>query len=187
MVRNVCAWGKNFSSNWKRQIGYVLETGVVDRDNVNLDESSVAVESSEAAASKRRFGMAMLKPGLPSVSANCVGEPLLRCCSRTLANLLANSESPTCRKDHILQIKRLNSQNPTCHRCFRPRYEALFDLVACTQSQIAGSDNTLDSFKHICSSLCLELLLQCHLVTPQFAVLQQQLIHRVYQIHLPRW
>ena len=46
------------------------------------------------------------EPELPLVRANCVGEPWpSRCCSRTLANLVASSESPTCWTTEVHQIK----------------------------------------------------------------------------------
>jgi hypothetical protein len=164
------------------------EVGEGDNDNL-VGETSVdgSDASGSAACMKGLATTAVLKPGLPLVSANCVGEPWPRCCSRTLANLPANSESPTCRKDHVLQVTGSKSQVLYLQRnCFRTRYGAYY-LVACTHGHVTGRDNTPDSFKHTCSSLFLQLLLNCCLVTSQFAVFRQQLIHRVYQIHFLHW
>lgn len=94
------------------QVGYqqskvasqdVLENRRRGRDNDNLVGDSFDDGSADSRCMKG-LATAILKPGLPLVSANCVVVPWPRCCSRTLANLPANSESPTCRKDRVLQI-----------------------------------------------------------------------------------
>lgn len=85
---------------WKEGMG----EGTVN----NLDEfSDDGSDASGSDVCMNGLHTAMLKPGLPLVSANCVGILWPRCCSRTLANLPANSESPTYKEDHVLQIHNL--------------------------------------------------------------------------------
>ena len=101
---------------WKEGMG----KGAVN----NLDEfSDDGSDASGSDACMNGLHTAMLKPGLPLVSANCVGILWPRCCSRTLANLPANSESPTYKEITFFRFISSKSQVLTFYGYFRPRYE----------------------------------------------------------------